>query len=181
MKACVFCSANEGLDQRVYEEVRHFCKLLKEKNGELLYGGAKAGLMGYFADEALRCGVKKVRGAITEGLAKGHEMAHEGLQELVIVKDLFERKSWFLKESDVFFIFPGGFGTLDEALEMISWKGLGEASQPIFFMNIGGFWDSVLSAFDDLASKKVIRKGGLELYQVVASSREAFSQLESGK
>ncbi len=177
MRACVFCSANNGLPENVLREAEIFCDELKARGGELLYGGGKAGLMGYFADQALKRDLK-VRGAITKGLAEGHEVAHKGLTELVIVRDLFDRKRWFLDESDVFFVFPGGFGTLDEALEVITWKSLGELDKPIVFVNVDGFWNATLESYKDLALKKVIRPGGLESYLVARTSKEAFRLLE---
>lgn len=178
MRACVFCSANSGLPENVLKEAELFCDELKARGGELLYGGGKAGLMGYFADQALKRGIP-VRGAITKGLAEGFEVAHPGLTELVIVSDLFERKRWFLEQSDVFFVFPGGFGTLDEALEVITWKSLKELDKPIVFVNIDGFWNSVLDSYRDLARRNVIRPGGLESYFVARNSKEAFTLLKS--
>jgi uncharacterized protein (TIGR00730 family) len=179
MKVCVFCSANEGLPTAVLNEAERFCDELKSRGGELLYGGGKAGLMGYFADQALKRGVP-VRGAITRGLADGLEVAHQGLTELHIVNDLFDRKRWFLEQSDAFCVFPGGFGTLDEALEVITWKSLKELEKPIVFVNIEGFWDSILQSFHDLAQKRVIRPGGQQTYSVANSSREAFELFNEG-
>ncbi|MDX9731836.1 MAG: LOG family protein, partial [Bdellovibrionales bacterium] len=108
-RICVFCSANEGLPNEILREAEAFCDGLKNFGGELLYGGGRSGLMGHFADQALRRGVL-VRGAITKGLDQGHEVGHRGLTELVVLPDLFERKKWFLREADAFVVFPGGFG-----------------------------------------------------------------------
>ncbi len=179
MKACVFCSANEGLPASILREAEIFCDELKARGGELLYGGGRNGLMGFFADSALKRGTK-VRGAITQRLNETFEVGHTGLSELVIVKDLFARKRWFIDESDVFFIFPGGFGTLDEALEVITWKGLGELDKPIVFVNIDGFWDSTLDSYRDLERRKVVRSGAMAIFEVVANSRDAFKCLEKG-
>lgn len=179
MKACIFCSANEGLPPAVLKAAEEFCDELKSIGGELLYGGGRNGLMGYFADQALSRGLK-VRGAITKRLNETFEVGHKGLTELVIVKDLFDRKKWFIEESDVFFIFPGGFGTLDEALEVITWKGLGELDKPIVFVNVGGFWDSVLESYRDLEQRGVVRPGAMASFHVVTNSRDAFKCLAVG-
>lgn len=153
-----------------------FCDELAKRGDELLYGGSRDGLMGHFADAALSRGVK-VRGAITKNLDEMHECAHPGLTELVIVKDLFERKRWFLEHSDAFVVFPGGLGTLDEALEVITWKSLGELDKPIVFVNLDGFWDSMFSMFQDLENRGVIRPGTLKTFDVASSSRDVFSRI----
>ncbi|MES2856603.1 MAG: TIGR00730 family Rossman fold protein [Bdellovibrionota bacterium] len=166
MRIGVFCSANSGLDASFYEAADLFGQGLGQRRWELIYGGATVGLMGRFADSALKHGAA-ARGALTASLAVTQEMPHKGLTELVIVDDLFDRKRWMNDRSDAFAIFPGGLGTLDEALEVITWKSLGYHEKPIIFVNLGGFWHSQLEAFRDLASRGVIRPGGLDLYQVV--------------
>ena len=177
LRICVFCSANEGLPLSFLSEADLFCQELARRGAELLYGGSRDGLMGHFADRALAYGVP-VRGALTSRLDLTSETAHRGLTELIIVKDLFDRKRWFLQESDAFVVFPGGFGTLDEALEVITWKGLGELDKPIVFVNLEGFWDSTFAMFKDLASKKVIRPGALESFVSVTKAQEVFKALD---
>lgn len=175
-RICIFCSANEGLAPSFLREAELLCEEIAKQGGELLYGGSREGLMGHFADSALKLGVK-VRGALTKNLDATLECAHPGLTELTIVKDLFERKRWFLEQSDAFVIFPGGLGTLDEALEVITWKGLGELDKPIVFVNLEGFWDSTFAMFRDLETRGVIRPGALKTFEVVSSSREVFGRI----
>lgn len=177
LRACVFCSANSGLNEKYFSAASVFSRGLAARGWELLYGGTRVGLMGKFADEMLQAG-GVTRGAITEGLAKTHEMPHEGLHELVVVQDLFARKKWFLEEADVFFVFPGGMGTLDEALEVLTWKMLGSCPKPIYFMNIDQFWQSQLATFADMSNKGVIRPGGLELYQVCDEIDSIWGELD---
>lgn len=177
MKICVFCSASDGLDPRIQADVPRFISALKSRGGEFLYGGGRVGLMGIFADHALREAVP-ARGCITKGL-QSSEVGHTGLNELAIVEDLFERKRWFIRESDAFVIYPGGFGTLDEALEVITWKVLGElGDKPIVFVNLNGFWDSTLSLFQELVDQRVIRRENLSLYQVVENGVEAIERID---
>jgi len=173
----VFCSANDGLDPSIVKAAKDFGQGLGRRGWELIYGGAQVGLMGTFADACLAAG-GVARGAITESLAKGPEIAHKNLHELVIVKDLFERKRWMNHEADAFAIFPGGFGTLDEALEVITWKTLGCLDKPIIFVNLGGFWQSQLDVFSELSRKGVIRAGGLNLYSVVDTVEGLWSILD---
>jgi len=174
LRIAVFCSANDGLSPAILAEVEPFTDGLKSRHGELVYGGGAAGLMGAFANSALRAGLK-VYGAITKRLNDGYEVGHKGLTELKIVDDLFDRKRYFIDESDAFFIYPGGFGTLDEALEVLTWKGLGELDKPIVFVNIDGFWDETLRSFRDLEKRGAIRSGAWELFEVVRTSEEAWA------
>ncbi|HRK08898.1 MAG TPA: TIGR00730 family Rossman fold protein [Pseudobdellovibrionaceae bacterium] len=172
----MFCSASDGLDPRIEADVPHFISALKSRSGEFLYGGGRVGLMGIFADHALRAGVV-ARGCITKGL-QNSEVGHTGLNELAVVDDLFERKRWFIRESDAFVIYPGGFGTLDEALEVITWKVLGElGDKPIVFVNLNGFWNSTLSVFEELVEQRVIRRENLSLYEVVRNGVEAIDRI----
>lgn len=174
LKAAVFCSSSRGLSASIESDVVPFVEGLKARGAAMVYGGGRAGLMGLFADTALKNGVE-VFGAITKRLDSGFEVAHRGITKLEIVDDLFDRKRYFIRESDAFFIFPGGFGTLDEALEVMTWKGLGELDKPICFVNIDGFWDKTLESFRDLSSRGVIRSGAFDDFQVVASSQEALT------
>jgi uncharacterized protein (TIGR00730 family) len=176
-RVTVFCSANVGLNPAFIQAAQLFSQGLAARNWELLYGGARAGLMGEFASSALAAGAA-VRGAITEGLARNQEIPHRGLSELVMSKDLFERKKWMMENGDAFVIFPGGFGTLDEALEVITWKSLGHHRKPILFVNLDGFWQAQLTAFAGFARDGMIRKGGLELYQVCETLNEVWKILD---
>ncbi|MES2963368.1 MAG: TIGR00730 family Rossman fold protein [Bdellovibrionota bacterium] len=176
-RVAVFCSANAGLDAKFIEAAEQFGQGLAARRWELIYGGAQVGLMGTFADSCL-AGGGVVRGAITKGLAAGREIAHERIQELVIVEDLYERKRWMNDEADAFAIFPGGLGTLDEALEVITWKSLGCLDKPIVFVNLGGFWQSQLEVFRELSRKGVIRAGGLDLYTVTDTVEGLWSILD---
>ena len=173
----VYCSANPDLAPSIVTAARDFSRGLAKRRWELIYGGASIGLMGVFADECLQSG-GVVRGAITQSLAAGPEVAHRGLTELVIVEDLFERKRWMMDACDAVVIFPGGFGTLDEALEAITWKSLKCFSKPILFVNLDGFWQATLDAFADLAGRGVIRSGGLALYEVCDSIDGVWRSLD---
>ncbi len=172
-----FCSAREVLDPRILDQAAEFARAIAERKWELLYGGGRAGLMGFIADQALAAG-GIVRGAITESLAAGSEGLHPGLHEAVVVKDLFERKKWLMENADGFVIFPGGFGTLDEALEAITWKALGCHDKAVVFANIGGFWQDQLDVFQRLSAHRMIAPNGLRLYTSCESVTEILEVLE---
>jgi uncharacterized protein (TIGR00730 family) len=176
-RIAVFCSANLDIDPQFFVAASEFAGELARRRWELIYGGARVGLMGCFADEALKNG-GVVRGAITESLAISQENPHLGIHELVTVTDLFERKRWMMDEADAFVIYPGGFGTLDEALEVISWKSLGCHEKPIVFVNMRGFWQNQLAAFDQMAATGMIRSGGLDLFKVCETNSETWKVLD---
>lgn len=175
----VFCSANQNIDPRFFHSAGHFAHALAQRGWELIYGGANVGLMGHFANETMKHG-GVVRGAITKGLAAGFEVAHSGITELVITQDLLERKRWLMDSGDAFAIFPGGLGTLDEALEVITTKGLGDHQKPIVFVNLDGFWQNQIQVFQEFAMQGMIRAdGGLRLYEVCDSVEEAIAVFEA--
>ena len=133
--------------------------------------------MGEFARAQIAAG-GIVRGAITESLASGNEGVNKDLHEVVLVGDLFERKRWMMEEADAFLIFPGGFGTLDEALEVITWKSLHCHAKPILFVNLKGFWQNLISVFKEFERAGMIRPGGLDLYAVCNTLDETWKLLD---
>ena len=174
-RVAVFCSANDVPEFNLAAE--RFAQGLAQRRWELVYGGAQAGLMGRFANAMLKAG-GVVRGAITAELAREREMAHPGLAELAVVPDLLERKRWMMDRADAFVIFPGGLGTLDEAIEAITWRGLGYHSKPIVFVNLGGFWQHQIKVFEEMAASGMVRAGGLEAYRLCDSVEETWKVLD---
>lgn len=177
-RVAVFCSANAHIQERFFSAATSFAQGLARRGWELIYGGAQAGLMGHFADEALKAG-GVVRGAIPGGATLAAERPHPRIQELVMVGDMFERKRWFMLNSDAFVVFPGGFGTLDEALEVITWKSIRCLEKPILFVNLEGFWQNQLQTFEEFARQGMIRSGGLDLYEVHDSLESVWKSLDA--
>lgn len=177
LRISLFCSASEIVDPLILDAAKDFARGLARRDWELLYGGGRSGLMGFFADQALAAG-GVVRGATTEDLARGAEGLHPGLHESLIMKDLFERKKWLLEQADGFAVFPGGFGTLDEVLEAITWKALGCHDKPIVFVNVSDFWHDQLQTFQNMMKRGVIRSKGFELYSVSSSVEDAWKVFE---
>lgn len=183
IRIAVFCSAASEMAESYYREATEFAKGLAQRNWELVYGGGAKGLMGHFANETLKFG-GLVRGAITADLAAGPEIAHQGLTELVIVKDLFERKGWMMDRSDAFMIFPGGLGTLDEALEVLTWKTLKCHQKPIVFVNVDQFWQHQMKVFEYFGREGMLHTPkGLPRepkdYDVCDTSKEALAVLDA--
>ena len=118
-------------------------RLLGEAGLGLVYGGAQVGLMGALADAALANG-SEVIGVIPRVLA-GVEVAHQGLSQLVLVETMHERKAMMAQEADAFVALPGGFGTLDEFFEILTWAQLGIHAKPCLLVNTGGYFNHLLS------------------------------------
>ena len=171
----MFCSSRKELSPSTFEQARLFCQQLVDKKMEFVYGGGAEGLMGFMADEVLSLG-GAVHGVFPEGIFP-NETAHQGLTELIITKDMMERKRQMMEMSDAFVIFPGGIGTLDEAVEVITWKSIGCFDKPIVFFNWEGFWDSFLALLEDYKQRKVLYPEAMKTFSNVGSVEEIFARL----
>lgn len=139
----VFCGSNSGRDSLFISQTARLGHLLAEKNITLVYGGGKKGLMGAIADAVLDAG-GKARGIIPRALTEW-EQEHKGLTELVVVPDMHTRKKMMYEWSDAAVILPGGFGTMDELFEMLTWNQLKIHDKKIFILNTSGFYDALIA------------------------------------
>nr|VFJ93673.1 MAG: hypothetical protein BECKLFY1418A_GA0070994_103314 [Candidatus Kentron sp. LFY] len=146
---CVFCGASNPHEAAVRQITQTIGRLIAEQDWTLIYGGGDLGLMGMVANSGLKSG-GRVIGIIPDDMAK-RERQHEGLSKLIVVNDLFSRKSLMMKHSDAFVILPGGYGTLDEFFEVLTTKQLGLHDKPIVILNTGGFWSHFLESLRALA------------------------------
>jgi uncharacterized protein (TIGR00730 family) len=149
---CVYCSASPNVDETYLEVANKFGKLLAKNNIKLIYGGGQIGMMGHLADGCLE---KKgqVHGVIPEHLQIS-EVGHAGVQTLEVVPNMHLRKAKMFELSDAVVVLPGGYGTLDETLEVLTWKQLSMHNKPIIVLNHEGFWDPLRSLLDHLVEKK---------------------------
>ncbi len=139
----VFCGSSLGTDDQFRSQATLLGNTLAKQNIEMVYGGAKIGLMGAVADGALDEG-GKVIGVLPKFL-RSKEIAHEGLTQLILVDSMHERKTRMNELSDGVIALPGGFGTLDELFEMLTWGQLGLHQKPIAILNINGFYDPLIA------------------------------------
>jgi uncharacterized protein (TIGR00730 family) len=146
MRLCVFCGSSCGARPVYRAEAEAFGALLARRQIELVYGGARAGLMGALADSVL-AGGGRVIGVISEALME-RELAHQGLKDLRIVGSMHERKALMASLSDGFVALPGGIGTLEELFEVWTWSQLGLHDKPCALLDIDGFYGG-LAAFMD--------------------------------
>ncbi|MBI3547595.1 MAG: TIGR00730 family Rossman fold protein [Elusimicrobia bacterium] len=145
-RLCVFCGANPGGDATYRETARRVGTLLAERKIGVVFGGGKVGLMGAVADAALEAG-GEVIGVIPQDLVD-KELAHRKVPDLRIVRSMHERKALMEKLSDGFIALPGGFGTMDEFCEIVTWAQLGFHDKPCGMLNLGGYYDRFLAFLD---------------------------------
>jgi uncharacterized protein (TIGR00730 family) len=169
-RLCVFCGSSLGKRQVFQHAARELGSLLAAYGIELIYGGGNCGLMGVLADEVLKSG-GRVTGVIPEGLMT-KELGHLQLTKLHIVTGMHERKALMSSLADGFIALPGGFGTLEELFEVITWGQLGLQQKPIGLVNVEGFFDPVLELMQHAIREGFVRAEQRQLLVSSASPKE---------
>jgi len=160
-RICVFCGSNAGARSEYAEAARALATVLAERKLGIVYGGGNVGLMGVLADAALEHG-GEVIGVIPRKLVE-KEVAHHGVTELRIVETMHERKALMNDLSDAFLALPGGFGTLDEFFEVLTWSQLGFHGKPCALLNVAGYYDGMLAMLDHAVTERFLRPAHREL------------------
>ena len=173
----VFCGASMSNDSILNMKAIEFGKLLAFKNIQLVYGGAKIGLMGNIANGVLE-NRGKVIGVIPDFLTS-KEVVHESLTELIITETMHERKLKMHEISDGIIALPGGFGTLEELFEMLSWAQLGLHKKPIGVLNINGFYDDLLSFIEVMIEKELLKPSYKKLVLVANNADELLEKMNN--
>jgi uncharacterized protein (TIGR00730 family) len=150
-RLCVYCGSAGAVDPRCREAARELGERLAAAGIELVFGGGRIGLMGIAADAVL-AGGGRVIGVIPERL-RDAELAHQGVNELVITAGMHDRKRVMAERADAFAVLPGGIGTLDEMFEMLTWRQLGLHDKPIFLVDIAGYWQPLRALLDHIAAQ----------------------------
>lgn len=151
MTVCIFCGSSTGKNPVYADAAKDLTKSLVQANATLVYGGGNIGLMGIMADHMLQSG-KKVIGVIPDFLMK-KEVGHSGLTQLEVVGSMHERKRRMADLADVFIALPGGWGTLDELAEILTWKQLGLIQGSIGILNTNDYFDSLLTQMKIMAEE----------------------------
>jgi uncharacterized protein (TIGR00730 family) len=154
-RICVFCGSSSGTRQAYQAAAKVLGRLLCQRRIELVYGGGNVGLMGTLANACLDEG-GRVIGVIPQALAD-KELAHTGLTELRVVNSMHERKSVMADLSDAFVSLPGGFGTWEEFLEVLTWSQLGIQRKACAVLNVDGYYDPLLAMADKAVSEGFLR------------------------
>ena len=162
---CVYCGSAFGANPKHRATAQRFGELLGRNGIGLVYGGGRVGLMGVIADAALKNG-GKVIGVIPEHL-QSKEVGHHGISELRVVPNMHERKELMFRLSDAFVILPGGFGTLDETFEMITWRQLRLHDKPIVLLDNDGYWAPFVRLSEHIVQQGFAKPEALALYTVI--------------
>jgi uncharacterized protein (TIGR00730 family) len=174
---CVFCGSQPGDRADYVEAAREMARLLAENGIGLVYGGGHVGLMGALADEALARG-GRVTGVIPEHLMRP-EVAHQGLSELIIVDSMHTRKQTMALRSDAFIVLPGGFGTLEEMFEMLTWLQLRLQAKPVGVVNVAGYFDLLLQFVQHSARERLIRREHRDLLLVESTPAQLLERISA--
>ena len=151
---CVFCGSMPGNDPAYMESARELGRILATDGITVVYGGGRTGIMGALADSALQTG-GSVTGVIPRAMVE-LELAHKNVTELHVVKSMHERKAMMYRMSDAFIALPGGFGTLDELFESLTWSQLGIHEKPCGLLNVKGYFDPLLIFLDKATGNEFI-------------------------
>jgi uncharacterized protein (TIGR00730 family) len=175
-RICVYCGTSTARDPAVEAEIRTFGREIARRGIGLVYGGSSLGLMGALADEVLGSS-GKVIGVIPRALV-GREAAHSGLTELRVVETMHQREQIMFDLGDAFVTFPGGFGTVKEFLEMVTWKQLGIHGKPVVLANIGGYFDPLLQHLEKTIRFGYARPEHRILYGIAENTNAILTFLE---
>ncbi len=172
---CVFCGSQPGRRETYVAAARETARLLAQSGIGMVYGGGHVGLMGALADEALAHG-GRVIGVIPEHLMRP-EVVHQGLTELIVVDSMHTRKQTMALRSNAFIVLPGGFGTLEEMFEMLTWLQLRLQAKPVGLLNVEGYFDALLQFLEHAVSEGLIRSEHRDLLRVEHAPARLLAQL----
>lgn len=174
-RICIFCGAYPGRDGRFREIAAHVSHSVVAAGYGIVYGGGRVGLMGTIADAALEMG-GEVIGVIPETLAS-EEVAHPEITRLHIVQTMHERKALMADLSDGFIALPGGFGTMDEFHEILTWRQLGIHHKPVGLLNVDGYYDDLLALYDRMEHDGFVREETRQLLTAAPTIEELLAKL----
>jgi len=151
---CVYCGSNAGGSPAYAEAAKRLGTRLAKDGLRLVYGGGNVGLMGILANAVLDAGGEVI--GVIPGQLVEWEVAHKGLTELVVVDSMHQRKQRMFELADGFVALPGGFGTLDEMFEMLTWRQLGLGDKPCAFLDVNGFWQPLMAMLGCMITERFL-------------------------
>ena len=174
---CVYCASSDRLDPKYYTAAAELGREMVMRGWGLVYGGGKTGMMGAIARAVKRNGGRVV-GVIPEFM-KVRELAYVEADELVTVITMRERKLLMETRADAFVALPGGWGTLEEILEILTLRQLDVVKKPCVLLNQDGFYDPLLQLFDRMLAEKFFKPANMQLFRVAATPADVFTQIEA--
>jgi len=176
-RICVFCGSNRGVNGAYVQAASELGHLLAARNIELIFGGGMTGLMGAVADAVLTAGGRAV-GIIPRSM-NVPRVVHENLSELIVVRDMHERKALMHEHSDGFIALPGGMGTWDELFETLTWSQLGYQTKAVGLLNVAGYYDPLLSMIDHAIAEGFVQPRHRHIFLVDQSPAALLDAMES--
>ena len=177
MKICVFCGSSVGARPTYAAAAKKLGELMAKRGIGLVFGGGCIGLMGTIADAVLNNGGEAI-GVIPDGLIE-REIGHRGVTRLHVVETMHQRKALMADLSDAFIAMPGGYGTLEEFAEIVTWSQLGIQIKPCALLNIEGYWDGLLNFVNHAVNEDFVRPENRELIVVGATPEEVLDRIQS--
>lgn len=176
---CVFCGSSFGSDSKFKEEAETLGDRIAKSGRTLVYGGAKVGLMGVVANAVLKGG-GKVIGVLPHFLS-AKEIAHKGLTELIFCESMHERKTKVFELSEGFIALPGGFGTLEEISEILTWQQLGLHTYPVAFLNTNGYYNDIFNQFRKMQTSGLLKPENRQMALFADDIDSLLAAMESYK
>uniref|UniRef100_UPI003BAB3237 LOG family protein n=1 Tax=Stappia sp. TaxID=1870903 RepID=UPI003BAB3237 len=173
---CVYCGTGVGATPEYMEAARELGRRLAEGGVEVVYGGGSLGLMGAVAQSALEAGGRVV--GIIPGFLEEREGKMPTLTETIVTDDMHERKRTMFERADAFVALPGGIGTLEEVVEILTWGQLGQHVKPVVLADIGGFWRPLVELFSHMREEGFLRPGFEVDYCVATTVDQILSAIE---
>jgi uncharacterized protein (TIGR00730 family) len=174
---CVYCASSDRIDPKYAAAAEELGRELVARGWGLVYGGGKTGLMGAVARGTKAAGGKVV-GVIPEFM-KARELAFDEADELVTVITMRERKLLMETRADAFVTLPGGFGTLEEIMEILTLRQLDVVKKPCVFFNQDGFYDELIKLFEKMLAEKFFKPSNMDLFRVATSVPDIFTQIDA--
>jgi uncharacterized protein (TIGR00730 family) len=170
-RVAVFCGSANGTNPAFAAEARALGAAIAAAGLGLVYGGACVGLMGVVADAALAGGAEVI--GVLPAVLTGREIEHTGLTKLELVPSMHVRKARQVELADAFLVLPGGYGTMDEMVEVVTWAQLGMHTKPCILINTAGYWDGLLAFLDTAVAAGFIKAKNRGLVRVAANAEQA--------
>jgi uncharacterized protein (TIGR00730 family) len=175
MRICVYCASSAKIDEIYFEATERLAKILVNSGVQVIYGGGGHGLMGKLADTVLAQG-GQIKGIMPQFMNEV-EWAHKSVTDFEFTKTMHERKAKFLENIDALIALPGGTGTLEELLEAITLKRLGQFTKPIIILNTNGYYDPLIQMLERCVEEKFLRPIHAEMWTFVHQPEEVMSAI----
>jgi len=174
---CVYCGSNFNGDLQLRKAIKQLAETLVKQDIKLVYGGGSVGVMGVLANDVLELG-GLVTGVIPQFLMD-KEVGHKGISEIIVTENMHQRKQKMADLSDGFVILPGGFGTLEEFFEVLTWLQLGLHNKPIGVLNVNGFYDPLFAQMEMMVQSKFLKPANRDLVFNEADAQNLISKMDN--